>query len=369
MKQNDIMKSPIFLGGLLILVGVGAWLFVGPGSDMSGTYVGKNPSQAFLAQIVEGQSGQITGFYEEAGLSADGEAVNQDNIPLTGQRDGKTFTVTLQPSGLAHFFANNISLSGTYSGSSIILSGQGNGFTANLNLEKGSAADYANFVTGLQKQALATDNFRAAQATAAAQQAAEQEAAEQATAAAQAIATQKAQAASDLEASINNDLTGIAGVQSTMQARLQTLGSDVTKMHSITAKMQSYLAEETSYGGYSFSTGSQISVGMQNENAEETNDMIGLQNHYDMVQQSGIPVLLSHVRQNDVTCAGVNATATARASFSGPPEELSDCLALEKVTPELQQETDQLKAAYQAVFSTWQTENAKQQTIIQQSQH
>jgi len=65
----------------------------------------------------------------------------------------------------------------------------------------------------------------------------------------------------------------------------------------------------------------------------------------------------------------LNATSSSQASFTGPQVELPDCIELEEATPELQQEVSQLDAAYQAIFSTWQTENAKQQVIIQQSEH
>jgi len=279
-------------------------------------------------------------------------------VPLTGQRDGKTFEVALVPGGLAHFFGGSISLSGIYSGTAISLNGQGNGFWANLNLVKGSAADYSNYVAGLNAQAQLTENMRMQQ-----EQAREQQAAQQAA------AQQEADAARDLESRITNDLTINATTSATVAARVQQLNLDVSKIRSVTAKMQDYLAKEAALGGYRSVQGAQISVAMNQANVELSNDMIGLQSHYSDIQQNGIPALLDKFKQHDVTCKGLNATSSTQASFTGPQPELSDCIEMEEATPELQQKVIQLDSAYQAVFSTWQTENAKQQAIIQQSEH
>jgi hypothetical protein len=157
---NQIMKYLFFVAGLVIIISIGVSCYLGQVSDMSGTYIGKNGDQAYLVQIVQGQGGQLSGFYEESGLSPDGASVTQDNLPLTGHRDGRNFTVASQPDGLAHFVGDSFSLSGIYTGPSIVLNGLDNGFPANLNLLKGSPTNYANYVAELNAQAQAIQNLR-----------------------------------------------------------------------------------------------------------------------------------------------------------------------------------------------------------------
>ena len=126
------------LGGVVVCaLAVAGWYIVGPGSDMSGTYIGKNDHQAFLVQIVQDNGGQLSGFFEEADLTPNGQD-EQDNVALAGVRDGKTFTVTPTPSGLAKLFVQPVGLSGTYNGTSVTLIGQSSDFSATLNLQKGA---------------------------------------------------------------------------------------------------------------------------------------------------------------------------------------------------------------------------------------
>jgi len=352
------MKKLVLVVIAIVAAGMGAWYFFGPGSDMSGTYIGKNANQAFLVQVVQGSNGQLSGFYEEAGLSADGGSVNQDNIPLTGQRDGKTFTITLVPGGLAHFFVGSISLSGLYSGSSISLSGQGNGFTANLDLVKGDASTYGTYVAGLNSQAQTVQNMRAQQA-----------AAQQRLAAQQAVANEEAAAAQDLENRITNDLNLMASAPATVTTRLQQLGSDADKLRTETAKMQAALAREDALGGSQSGQGGQISAEIQQANMTEADAIMSIHDHLTGIEENGLPALLDHVKAHDVTCEGLNATEANRGTFNGPEAELDDCIELENATPTLEREVGQLMDAYQNVFATWNTENGKQQTIIQDSQH
>lgn len=350
----------IISAGAIIILGAGGWYFFGPGSDMSGTYVGQNAKQAFLAQIIQGQGGQLTGFYEEASLS-ETLGVSQENIPLTGQRDGNTFIVTLQQNDQANS-TDSVSLSGTYSSSSITLNGEGNGFTVDLTLGKGTEAQYTDLVAGLQKQAQATENLIQ-------QQEAAQMAAEQAAGAVQAAADQKAQVAQAVANKLNNDLGDVFTNQSIFPSALQELREEPDSIKSVTTTMQVNSAREASYGGSSSPSGAAILEVIEQANSSENDEMTRLQNQYQSSQQSGTPALLGQVNDDDATCAALNATVSLQAAFTGPPAELSSCLALEKATPALQQEADQIEAAYQAVFSTWKLERVKQQAIVEQSEH
>jgi len=332
-----------------VAVGLGAWYFlIGPGSDMSGSYIGKNADQAFLVQMVQGASGQLSGFYEEAGFSADGSALNQDNIPFTGQRDGKTFIITFAPTGLSHFFIGSISLSGIYSGSTISLNGQDNNLNIDLNLAKGDADTYAHYVAVLRSQAQAVRHMRA-QRTAAEEEQAEKKA----------VDNEREAAAENFENKIATDLKLMANVKVTLAARLMQLGSVANQLKITTIRMQNAQAHENALGDAPSVQGDQISAEILQANANETAAIINIRNHLNMIEQNGVPALLKHIEAEDLTCKGLNATERAATFFDGPRTELEDCLALQQATPILERQVSQLLNAYQNVFATWDLENKK----------
>jgi hypothetical protein len=351
------MKKIVLIVMTVVGVGAGAWYFFGPGSDMSGTYIGRNARQAFLVHIVQGANGKLSGFYEKAALSSGGGSVNQYNFPLTGQRDGETFTITLLPNGLAHFLVGSISLSGLYSGSSITLSGQGNSFTVNLNLIKGNSFTYGTYVARLNNQAQATQNMRAQRAEA-----------ERRQAALQARANAQALAAQNLENRITTDLNLMTTARTTVAIRLQQLGSDAEKLRSETAKMQVALEREAALGGHESGQGGQISAEIQQTNMNEADAIMGIHDRLMGIEQNGLPALLKYVKANDSMCERLNATLTTEPSFNGPKAELDDCLKLENATPQFENQVQRLIVAYRNVFATWNAENRKQQIIIRESQ-
>lgn len=352
------MKKMVISAGLAVFaLAAAGWYVFGPGSDMSGTYVGKNAGQAFLVQIIQGQGGQLTGFFEESALSADGTSVNQDNVPLSGQRDGKNFSVTLNPVGLAHFFQSSTSLAGTFSGSGIRLVGLSSNFSANLNLVKGNAEDYSDDVAELNNEARLTKNARI-----------QQEQTREQLANAQEAAVQRAEAARDLETRINNDLQLSQRVAAIVAQRVQQLDEDIAKLCNDTAELQNALAKQATVGGPQSVEGGQISVAMYQLNIDEQQYMQDLKERYQDIQQNGILFLMGRFKLHDADCLALNATPSAHVAFTGPPTLLTACEELENATPTMQKETDQLEAAYQAVFTAWQAENSKQKALIQQGQ-
>jgi hypothetical protein len=350
------MKKLILGGVVLCGLAAAGWYVFGPGSDMSGTYVGENDHQAFLVQIVEANGGQLSGFFEEADLTPDGQ-VEQDNVGLTGARDGKTFTVTLTPSGLARFFTQPIGLSGTYSGTSVSLIGQSGDFNLNLNLQKGDAQTYQGYVGALDKQAEAIQVQRAEAAARQRQIEAQEAAAQQAAAAAQ-----------DLEARIENDMKLYATMSQTLVARIPQLGELGNKLRNETVQMQAALAREQALGGAQSAAGSQIAGQIEYANGQEQYTIDSVQNHLTDVEQNGSPALLQKFQEHDAQCQQIGATSAGQATFNGPPQLLQDCIAMESATPTFKGQVNQLLAAYQALFATWQAENAKQQQIITQSE-
>jgi len=322
---------------------------------MSGTYIGKSPTQAFLVQIVESSNGQLTGFYQQAQLTDDG-VVQQENVPLAGARDGQTFTATLNPGGLAHFFGDSLSLSGTYSGSTITLVGANENSNINVSLALGSVADYQNDVAALNAQSQLIQKEKAAaqmqQQQEQAQQAAEEEAAE---------------AAADLVTKIDNDLKVIQTVPLTVSQRIAQLDRQAQAIRDATSRMQAALEHEQELGGRNTYEGASIPGDISYANSSESYDISSLRYHLQAIEQNGLPSFLQKVEEHITTCQGLGATESNDSSFSGPPAELQACLQLESAEPNLKVETSQLLDSYQDVFSTWAVEDAKQQAIIQQA--
>jgi hypothetical protein len=236
--------------------------------------------------------------------------------------------------------------------------GQGRGFAANLNLIRGDATTYANYVAELSNRAQIVQSMRAQQALV-----------QQRLAAQQAADELRAEAANDLENRITNDLNLMSNLPATVTTRVQELGSDADKLHAETAKMQAASAKEHTLGGHRSVNGSQISLAIEQTNITENDAITSIRDRLTEVEQNGISALLDHVKEHDVTCQGLNATTATKSAFSGPPAELDDCIELENATPALESEVTQLVSAYENVFSTWKTENQKQQAIIRQSEH
>jgi hypothetical protein len=116
---------------------------------ISGTYVGKNPTSAFLIQIVQTSDGRLTGRYAQITLQADGR-LQETNASITGASDGHTVALTIQSTVPQ---SASLSLSGTVDSSLLHISGGGYSGTLNLNLSKADEAEYRAQVADLTRQA------------------------------------------------------------------------------------------------------------------------------------------------------------------------------------------------------------------------
>jgi hypothetical protein len=135
MRATRIM---IIVCGLLVVRP--AW------ADLSGTYVGKSPTLAVMAQIVETSGGNLTGRYEQVTLQADGK-IEDMNAMIAGAVNGETVVMTIKT---ADFFAASIPVSGTFRGGVLHLTG---GTNLVLNLVKSDEADFHAQVAALNEQA------------------------------------------------------------------------------------------------------------------------------------------------------------------------------------------------------------------------
>jgi hypothetical protein len=108
---------------------------------ISGTYVGKGSSSAFLVEIVETAGGQLTGRYEQTVLQPTGK-LDQMIASIAGASDGQTVVVTIKPN-TDQLFPSNITASGTIQGTLLHLSGGGgDGSKIDLNLTKSDETAY-----------------------------------------------------------------------------------------------------------------------------------------------------------------------------------------------------------------------------------
>jgi hypothetical protein len=350
------MKKLVLSGMILCALAAAGWYIFGPGSDMSGSYVGTNDHQAFLVQIVQSGGDQLSGFFEAAALTPGGE-VEKDNVELAGVRDGKTFTVTLSPSGFATLFDKPIGLSGTYTGKSISLVGQSSDFSLALNLAKGDSLTYEADVAVLDKRARAIQAKIAESVLRQQQIAADEAAAEQAAAAAQ-----------DLENRVETDMKLYATAPGTISARTAQLDELGEEIRGETAKMKVALARERVLGGHESEPGAEISAEIVSTNGQEQGAIGTVLDHLTSVEQNGLPALLQEFQERDAQCQQIGATNAGRGTFNGPGQLLGDCIAMENSTPAFHRQVDQLLAAYQTLLATWQEENAEQHQIIMQSE-
>lgn len=124
------------------------WLLQSAGAiagGLSGTYVASSPDAAFLLQIVETGGGQLTGRYEDVALKPSGELVDT-NAALSGAVNGGTVVATIKPTEL---LSGSITVSGTFDGRTLHLTGGGNGATLTLNLVSGDEAAFRDQVAAL----------------------------------------------------------------------------------------------------------------------------------------------------------------------------------------------------------------------------
>jgi len=134
--------SKIVIGSLLMTTASYA-------DGISGSFVGKSENSAGLLQIVETDSGHLTGRFEQITIQPDGKTTTM-NASLTGVRNGETVIVTIKA---AQFLSGSISASGTYRDGVLHLTGGGDGFTITWNLNKADEADFRSQAAVLSKQA------------------------------------------------------------------------------------------------------------------------------------------------------------------------------------------------------------------------
>jgi TonB family protein len=107
--------------------------------NISGTYVGLYSNASELLQIVERTDGTILGHYEEVMLSSNGTKTTTINAEVSGAVSGNTIVLTMKPS---EFLGGTISLSGSFTGDTLRLSGGANGGSFSVVMQRSTEAAF-----------------------------------------------------------------------------------------------------------------------------------------------------------------------------------------------------------------------------------
>lgn len=120
----------------------------------SGTYVGKSPTETVLLQIVQIESGQVSGQLHIIKLKADG-TVQEFSAPVSGLSDGKAVSLSVQP---IPFLPASAQVTGTVRGGRLQLSA-GSGVA---ELERADVKVFQREASRIQEQSRQTLADRAA---------------------------------------------------------------------------------------------------------------------------------------------------------------------------------------------------------------
>ncbi len=117
--------------------------------NISGTYVGSSSNGAFLVEIVQIDGGQLTGRYRQVLLKPSGQ-IADTNAALSGAIDNGMVVITIEPTD---FLSASITISGTFDGQALRLSGGRNGATISLNLINADEGSFRAQVANLTDKA------------------------------------------------------------------------------------------------------------------------------------------------------------------------------------------------------------------------
>lgn len=300
---------------------------------ISGTYVAKNENQAFLIQIIQNDNKQLTGFYQEADLEPDGQ-LKQLTLNLSGYRDGKILTLTLEPNNLYKLFMQPLVLSGSFSGNHIIVDGQSSDFKLNLILEKSDAKKYQEIVSYFEKKSLHIKETNEIEKN-----------------------------ITDFSLKINSDINKYQKVNSSLPLRIQQLSTAIYEIQGRTKKMQAALLQEEAIGGSQSVNGMNIVLRIENAYNQENSFIDAEKNHLENVQRIGSPALLKEMKSDSIYCKNIMGMTI----YQNNNDLKNNCYSLDGFIPDFESKIKYLMTAYQKLFSIWDNESAIQRNIIAQA--
>lgn len=321
--------SALFLIVLVCMTMIGTEAYA---KRLSGKFVTTSPTSVFLIELVETGGGQLTGRYEFVGLDDSGK-LTRENAAISGAVNRSTVVLTLKSS---EFFAKNITMSGSFDGYELRLSGAAHGTSLSLALSKSDENAFHAHVTELTKRG---DQIRRADADA------------------KALKQTK-------------EFIGLMDRFSTFSAaKLEEFPPVEQNLRTITQQMQSALAKQGSIrGGYEAGVArSQISVwisqaelqAIQIRNSIETT-------HADFERKSGrITTKLESLRPR---CTALLSGDTTRIYAANSNEWKTTCDRLMKSADTFQNYIASLRQAFAQIAKVWNEEHRKQVAIVQTSE-
>jgi hypothetical protein len=311
-----------------------ALMIAGPvyAEGISGTYIGKNPTSAFLIQIVQTSDGRLTGHYAHITLQANGK-LQKTNASITGASDGHTVALTIQSTVP---LSGSLSLSGTIDGSLMHVSGGGYAGTLDLNLFKADETNYRAQVADLTRQA---EQINAKHAMDSAKHA--------------------------LETALNR-VESLTTQMATYSAQLPSVLAKFPPLNqryrAITEAMRGGLARQQSiYGnGQASVARGQLDVAINQAGVEANQLHISVQSAYtDFNIKSSASLRL--IAEMQKTCQTANATIDDTALLA---RWNAACLKLTTTIPDFQKHVGILQDAFSQTEGVWQEERVKQELLI-----
>jgi hypothetical protein len=305
---------------------------------MSGTYVGNGKDIAVLVQLVETGDGHLAGRYEQVVLRPGGK-VEDMNATLTGAADTHTVVLTLQPN---EFLSGSLTLSGTFQGGLLHLTGGGNGANLTLNLVKGDEADFRAHVAALTELSAQTN---AAQARREANE-------------------RQAKLEADRLVALQN-LTGqMIAFTAKADAALPKFPSREQQYHQFTTRMRAGLAREEAISG-GIQAGfarMQLSGAIGQAGGDAVQFHANVRSAYETFKFETDP-LLNQSTEASGLCRG--AHVTAEGDPSPVPEPLNGaCLRFFAADKDFRQRVVSLRDGHAHLETVWISEHRDQETIV-----
>ncbi len=115
--------------------------------EISGIYVARTQTAAFLLQFVETPDGRVVGRFEQLVLQPNGTTVDT-NASITGAANGRSVVLSIRPTGL---LSTVIPASGSVRGQVLRIAGGAAGQPFGISLIRGDVSDFNSYVRTIEQ--------------------------------------------------------------------------------------------------------------------------------------------------------------------------------------------------------------------------
>jgi len=308
-------------------------------TDISGEYIAKFTNGVFFLHLVETPDKNITGGLDTAILKPTGQ-IQYQNLAITGAADGNTISLSLKPS--VSFLSVTLPISGRFEWGRLVLTGalQSDQPSATI-FTRSDASEYQSEMKLLDEKSQVIHEVNAAAAARA--KAAQQE--RDFVAAANRLVAQMQR----FDAAAEGDIAGLPAYQNRMQA--------------ITAKMDSYLAQERQLAGdrNAAVTRGQISVNMS-QGMIATDQLFNQVRSFEMQFRADVVPLMQTAAATGQRCEW------AERSGAKPGPETSACLDVIRANPAFMRNFANVRNALQTLEAHYASTHETQQRLVDASQ-